>query len=166
MRRKLTVLFTMVCWCLVAGNLLAAETAATTKAKPSPARVHPGRLDKGDPDMVPMLGCGDLLVYWSGTNPLTVSNVACDHGYYQGTLPSSGTFITSTTAQSSVYGPDCTFTVSGGSAVVVVEAQQNYCAFEAGAITVKVISGPAVVTKTLQGSYGQSLPGQAWVTIN
>jgi hypothetical protein len=162
MLRKLLVSFALTSFCLT-GALVAAETPSKVKAKPSPARVKPGKLDKGDVSVPPGLSCQYLVVYFTGGN-VAVPNVSCDHGYFDYCLGQPGN-QTCIVHQSSVYGPDCTFTLSTGG---TVKAQQNYCAAEAGNITASVVQAgtpPVVLTSVQTGSYAQSIPGQAWFTV-
>ena len=160
MLRKLLVLCVLASCCLTSA-VVAAEKPSKVKAKPSPVRIKPGKLDKGDPAIASPLSCQNLLVYMSSSNSsISVSAAPCDHGYYVNTLPSSGNAITSLFQQSSVYGPDCTITYSNGATVHV---QQNYCAAEAGNISASVVQGPAKIVNIQTGSYAQSIPGQVWV---
>jgi len=162
MLRKLLVSVALTSFCLT-GALVAGETPSKVKAKPSPARVKPGKLDKGDVSIPPGLNCQYLVVYIYGDS-IKVVNESCDHGYFDYCLGQPGNQAC-VVQQSSVYGPDCTFTLSTGG---TVKAQQNYCAAEAGNITASVVQpgNPPVVLKGVQtGSWAQSIPGQVWFVV-
>ncbi|SFV85711.1 hypothetical protein MNB_SUP05-SYMBIONT-4-873 [hydrothermal vent metagenome] len=69
--------------------------------------------------------------------------------------------------QDAFYGPDCklrVYSVEKPMKSVVLEAQQNLCALEAGSIHVKQISAsrPSLKAKytTKEGSYSEELPGK------
>lgn len=167
---------------LCAAAFLAAGAAAAQEDKPyrpegAPApkavQVQPGSKDKGEPAIDSPIGCGMVYVaVQNGGSPsATIQNVTCNHGFFLGTVPSSKSASPDQPAvlsfvQSTGWGPDCTITVSKGSATAVLGFQQNYCALKAGSLTASVVSGSATMNGTSQGSFGSGLPGLVWFTVN
>lgn len=149
MLRMIVRLCMMTCWCLLVA------TGAMAEEGPKP--------------LTPLAnGCGYLNVYInSPTGPAAVSNsgVACDHGYLSSIQPNQTDTKQVTLQQSSVYGPDCSITISVQNSTYVIRTQQNYCGLEAGNINAYVVSGNAQITGIQTGSFAQGRPGQVWVTV-
>jgi hypothetical protein len=162
---------------LCAGLLLAAAGGAQQSAKapanakpPKRVKVQPGTLDKGAPAIDSPLTCGNLLVVvQDASSPqATISKVSCDHGYFVYAVPGASNPSEPSVLlfQQSGFGPDCTITVSKGSATAVLSVQQNFCGLAAGNITATVTSGSATMNGTSTGSFAASLPGLVWFTVN
>ena len=167
MLRRPLALCVLTCLYLIAHGVAAqapSEQPSKVQAKPSPVRIKPGRLDKGAPDIPAQLSCQNLLVSVSiGSQSITITNVACDHGYDHGTLPSPPGSTARLLQQSPSFGPNCTLTLSNGG---VFWVQQNYCYLEAGTVSAGVIQGNVSITRKVQGSYGQSQPGIVYASAN
>jgi hypothetical protein len=163
---------------LCAGLLLAAAGQAAQSAKapagakpPKHIQVKPGTLDKGAAALSSPLSCANLfVVVQDASSPqASIAKVSCDHGYFVYSVPgvsNPGQPSVLLFQQSAVYGPDCTITVSKGSATAVLSVQQNYCAAEAGNITASVTSGSATLNGSATGSFAGAVPGLVWFTIN
>jgi hypothetical protein len=106
-------------------------------------------------------GCSGLIINNNASGwVIAPSDETCNHGYV-----ASSSLTQIVLEISGFYGPDCRigFTNSSTGALSIVEFQEDYCAFEAGNITVKSLQGPVPQYTKTTGSYPNT-PGAVTIT--
>ena len=117
-------------------------------------------------------GCGNYQVFIQNNSTTTwsITNITVNHGsvepYYLRTI-SSG-FTSEIRAMDGVFnGPDIAVTLSNGMYIETINAQKNFCFWEAGDITASV--SPGIFTRhsyDFPGSHAEGKAGQSYFEIH
>ncbi|MCF1431216.1 MAG: hypothetical protein LPH21_19565 [Shewanella sp.] len=111
--------------------------------------------------------CDDLYVHIStpilDDYILSKEGIVMNHGHFHGCLVRNN-MLHCQFEQTGFYGPDASlsFKRKTDGQIATIRVQQNLCFWEAGNITVEPIRGKWVYS-TLEGSYGDILPGHVWL---
>jgi hypothetical protein len=106
-------------------------------------------------------GCSGLIINNNASGWVVApSDETCTHGFVASSSPTQLVLEIS-----GFYGPNCRigFTNSSTGALSIVDFQEDYCALEAGNITVTSLQGPVPQYTKTTGSY-PSTPGTVTIT--
>lgn len=159
-RRSMTILSMLVSLALIV-TCTSAPSSATAAGDARPQPQIP-------PPQTPNCEFLQVLPTSASGQPISVPDggVACDHGSFVGTSPSSSNVSRVLMEQSDVFGPDCNVTFNVGNSTYVIRVQQDFCLAEAGDVNASVISGNATITSITEGSVALNTMGTVNVTLN